>query len=91
MSEAKCNKCGSFIIWIKLSVGWRPFDYGKKQAIPDRPMTSSGGELITSGMGFRSHFKTCNDRIRAKQAEARKAVRERQERKRLKKKSCQDQ
>lgn len=65
---------------MQIDEGWRPFDYGKKKATLETPLISSDGEEVTSGLGFRSHFGTCRDRIKAKQAKAAKEQREREER-----------
>jgi hypothetical protein len=62
--------------------GWRPFDYGKKKATLETPLISSEGDEVTTGLGFRSHFGTCRDRIKANQAKAVKEQRERAERRR---------
>lgn len=84
MSESKCKKCGAFIIWLEFPEGWRPFDYGKKEATSENPLISSECDEITSGKGFSSHFKTCNDRIRVKMAQERQDRKDRAERRRKK-------
>ena len=80
MPDNKCNRCGDFILWIEMSAGWRPFDYGKQDATPENPLVSKDGEVITQGKGFVSHFETCAKRLRKKQIQARKSLQERQER-----------
>ncbi len=82
MSENKCNKCESFIKWIEIDPDvWRPFDFGTKQATPEEPLRTPKGRLITSGLKFVSHFKTCDERIRKAQAQARKDRKAREARK----------
>ena len=81
MSETKCKKCHSFAMWLELPTGWVLFDYGKKRATPENPLTSEDGYEITTGLGFRKHSETCADRIRKKLIQAKKDSRLRDNRK----------